>query len=475
MSLISDIRSAIVKDRPFTIKKGRVNPLNVFTRLRHMRDSQYHKERIGQIAQVLACFLRQSPRLTIQQTTNDLTIQTVRAFLKKVSAKYHDDPRIKNCRKQLVAARLAIDPKFVSSDFQKFAIETHLDRYLLQFGHRLIPNCLDFEILVNGEYKAWKEARKKIKPSPKISHRPQQIWKYGQNGIQNKDMYDWSKLKPFKKGNPNDWGNQYIFEFCACCSRNGSVRLQGDHAWFRLKTPEGDIYSIGLYRLGKRGKLDHVCFPFRVKPGHLMQPDVSEFWPIPIFTIPVAITKEQFEAIKQSVEEDKKNEGTKFQLFDNNCTQYTKRKAALAGINIPTSIHIIRYITPKCILKVTDKLPKLIRKVISVVATPFLNLILFFLGSGKVDKSLKNKRITIKPHSSSFADLFKQTKLQFHPPLYLAHHTRPLIENWRKKKLEKYQDEKRRLIKRKDPSLKNRLEQIEKKIKRIPYALPKKL
>lgn len=401
---------------------------------------KYRTERIGRIASNLALLLSSQPRLDIPLAQKHIIVLTTRRFLKDLKV---EDPRISECRKQLLAMKLAIDADVFDANpgFQKFASKYHLERYMMEYRHSLTidPESKKISILKEGKLEAWQEKMALNVPKQKEGH-PSQPWIYGADGLQNQDMYNWSELMAFKNGNPADWGHRYIFEFCAICS--ASPQKTGDHSWFRLKTPSGEIYSIGLYRPGKGGLFDNLHFPLRVKEGYLMQPDVSEFWPGETQTIPFEITQNDFLEMKRVIEEDKKHDKQVFQLLQSNCVLYTKKIARIAKIEIPTAVSVARLLTPKALDPAINAmcrvLPNCIIKVVSAVCAFFYNLVQLALGAGRVDEKVKDRiGRSVQPHLASIRDVFSISKAELHHPNTLGHKTRLFVENWRNQEIAK--------------------------------------
>ena len=175
-----------------------------------------------------------------------------------------------------------------------------------------------------------------------------------------------------------------------------------------------------------------------------MQPDVSEFWDFDIFTIATAISKEEFFKMKQTIEEDKKNEDQVFQLISSNCLLYCKKIGAIAGIDIPTGGNVINLFAPPGLQERVKKglscLPVCIQKVCAVAATFFVNLILIFLGATRIDHQLNaQQRQRAVPHLRSLKDLCDQSKIHMHEPMTFAFKTREKVLEWRKKEIESLQ------------------------------------
>ncbi|MDB6081156.1 MAG: hypothetical protein JWO53_428, partial [Chlamydiia bacterium] len=299
------------------------------------------------------------------------------------------------------------------------------------------------------------------------SSKPLQRWMYGSKGLQNKNMYEWSELQPYKKGDPATWDHQYIFEYCVCCTDNPNKT--GDHTWIRLKTPEGDIYSVGLYRPSKRDWRDNYKFPLRLKKGYLMQPDVSEFWPTDIFKIPVAITKEHFLQMKKMLETDKRNDKLVFQLFHRNCTLYVAKIAAIAHIKLPTAKLAWHFLTPSLVEKKIEKialyLPEIVVKIVRVVVGVFLNFFLLALGATIVDAAVFEKNNQQEPHIKNLSDFFDYRKTELNHPNILGKEIAAGIAKWRTSEIA-------RLEKLKISGAFKENEEVDAEIKRVRFALP---
>jgi len=356
-------------------------------------------------------------------------------------------------RKEVLAAKLCIDSNLFSKNvgFLKFAKDAHLEHHLDGYKESLKVDGDQIYIKFQGKMTLWQDVKKWLdrqpdfpKYDPPFEDFEPQVCYYGKEGVQKKDLFDWKTWEPCKREDPKKWGRKYVFEYCVC-SADGGVQPQGSHSWLRLKTPEGDIYSVGLYRPGKGSSFDSLNFPFRVKKGRLMAHDMSDFWPtdkIKRHTLSWEITKDQFEAIKGSVEEDKKHEATlSFQTNGNNCTQYVNSKAAMTGIFLPTKRCFIVYLLPEFARSIIDRICRcrpiwitslVLFSPVAALATLVANAILLALGTSRVDDSLKG-RARVLPSHHSFWHFFDPRKIFFHPPRFVAHYVFPYIRRWRKK------------------------------------------
>lgn len=422
----------------------KIKPLSIFTRIWHWNDSKFHEERLSTLASVVAQVISAQQRLSIAVAAEDPTLKMARSLLKDLQRKRINTTALEILKKEVIAAKLGISSNTLDHNpgLQKFTELYHLERYLLRYNHALHidPTTQKASIIKEGNFQPWEQVLEETKTWLPFSNKPQLAWIYGPDGVQNKDMYEWKKLKPFIKADPADWNHQYVFEFCACYNPN-SIK-NGNHSWLRLKTPTGDIYSVGLYRPDKVSFYDNLKAPLRIKPGYLMQPDVSEFWDFAISTIDFTITEENFLKIKEAIETDKKNEDLVFQLFNNNCLLYCKKLAMMSGVDLPTSQTALHFIVPPSIFSPVSKfmntLPTFIQKVCLVATTVFLNVLQIALGGCHIDKNLNaQQRKRAVPHLNSLRDIFDVSKTYLNHPNTLAFKTRQNVLEWRKKQMER--------------------------------------
>ncbi len=384
--------------------------------------------------------------LTPKEAIVDPTLKAVRNFFKKINPKFKLSGKIKDCWDRFRAAKLGITPEVLQDNptFDEFTKRFPLERYLAEYDKQvLLLSDDELNITYEGVYTPWKtvyaniskeleEQDILIEKSGKNPDKFYQPWYYGPKGIQVGDMYDWNKLESFNKELREPDDQQHYFEYCVCCS-DDKLRLQGDHSWFRLVDGNGNVYSAGK---NLRRKLDgNPIFPLRAKPGAIMSPDVSEFWPIKIHKLRVKITPDQFTAIKGAVEQSKQKTISKFQIFKSNCQGFVNKMAKIADLELPTSYSVVRLITHKSLQNIYDKinpkLPKTIQKIFRVIGTFFANLILVILGNGVTDSLVKKHHINYKPKIESWKDLFDPEKLKFHPPYY-AQKVFAAVEKWQK-------------------------------------------
>ena len=399
--------------------------------------STFRNEQLAQRAEDLTHLFEQEPRQEPAAAQSNPHVLAGRRFFKNFPSIV--DSRIDTCRREHLALKLGIpgDVFAFNPGFEKFATDSHLERYLMEYHHTLHvnPHTQELSIRANGEYVQWAEAAHLLAHFSQPSVSPRLPWVYGQDGIQGDDMYNWKTLKPYKRTDASQWGFRYIFELVVCCA--DTPHKTGDHGFLRLKTPDGAVYSVGLYRPGKRGLSDNLKFPFRLKRGYLMMPDVTEFWPCEIRSLQVAITQQQFDVMKGRIEYEKAQDKLIFQLFQSNCVLWAKHIAESAEIPLPsTDDTITRLLTPRRIQPLVDSccslMPSCVKTAASIPIAIVVNSLQLVLGAGVVDKEVRLRNGPhIRPHIASLADLFRPSKMKLHHPYTFGNETLRWVQEWR--------------------------------------------
>lgn len=418
-------------------------PLGLFSRLWHWRDAKFHEARLSQLAAAVAKVIALQQRFSVSEAAQNPALKAARNLLKEIKSWNLKTAGVNDLQKEVTAAKLGINAKDLDNNpgLQEFCERHHLERYLLIFNHSLQINPEgQINILKDNRLESWSTVFLESKNWFQKSQMPSLAWVYGQEGIQNRDMYEWDELKPFMKGDPADWHHQYVFEICSC--HNPLSIKNGVHSWFRLKTPSGDIYSAGLYRSEKTDWTENLKFPLRIKPGYLMQPDVSEFWDFEITAVDFAITEEQFHQIKETVERDKKNENLLFQAFDNNCLVYNKKLAKIGGVDFPTLENILTFAvsgsTARQVGKFFGKLPSFVQKICLHISAFFINLGQLCFGGAMIDSGLnEQQRRKAVPLFNSFLDLFDVSKVYVNHPNTISQVIYKNVKKWRRKEIER--------------------------------------
>lgn len=266
--------------------------------------------------------------------------------------KYKDNLNLQNA---ITAFKVGIPYELLLKhlDFSHFARVNAIHRYLLVYNHELRYDHDTIWILYEGLYCDWRKISKYVMSDARKELKGQ----YSRNGIIHNYLFEWDTLMPFLRalkenevedlsnistGLPvpmkHDWGDRYILEICAWIVSN--PRLTGDHLWHRLKTPLGDVYSVGQYRPRKLQGHEQFVFPMKIKTSQFFSPDLCEFWTGPYTTLSVEITASQFHDMKRKMELDQMRQEHIYQLFEDNCVDYTMSICKIAGVFFSTKIPI---------------------------------------------------------------------------------------------------------------------------------------
>jgi hypothetical protein len=398
---------------------------------------KFSRKHMQEIAATAGKVLSEMPRISPRDALNSNELPAFNRFLKQAKP-IQASKEFKTFEIELIAYKLGISSKALKANegFEAFAKQTRIWQYLSIFDHSLKEGeGGSLEVMHEGTLKPWSEVKDiALEKGIKVAHMPDiynPALKYRQSGIANDTYYNWTELKPFKKEENHAWGNRYIVELCALAG--SGFRLFGDHSWIRLKTPEGDIYSFGIYR-----EDNFIASGLSVKQADIQSPDVSEFWPEKIHTIAFEIKQEQFQAIKAKVEQDKKT-GVIFHVVEKNCSTYAVEILESAGIKLIEKGSVAGSFLPRTLYQKVygffDRIkgfPKKITLVtLHIIQYPLailFNLAFLFLGGRKVSDKAKGAR----PLFEKFTDLLKTKAMYSYLPFSFAYVSKPKIENARK-------------------------------------------
>ncbi|RKP27601.1 hypothetical protein SYNPS1DRAFT_20910 [Syncephalis pseudoplumigaleata] len=306
-----------------------------------------------------------------------------------------------------------IDILDANPGFEELAAKNHLHRYLFVQKHELTTNAAGTLVLLrDGTPRLWPDIRNEIRVDPSTGV---MLGQYNYEGFIERGVYDWDVLTPFyvEPQLPPPWGDRYLFEFCSWIVDR--PRMMGDHTFIRLKTPQGEWYSMGFH--------EQFVFPMKIKASKFMSPDVSEYWNGPCTSLSVEVTKEQFERMKAQIEHDQINGDHTYQA------SYGKSIATIAGLNLPSSIPIIEVLVSSQTLKDRGRkalnwkyLPKWIKPFLKGCWTVAFNLFGLVFGSGMIDKENTPKFKGIRPFIGDLHDLTNPDKTITDHPFIIGHY-----------------------------------------------------
>lgn len=457
MTSLSALNGCLNDQAPFSLIYNQQTHEIHYIKLKKRQQTNWHDNALA-----LSLFLQHLPLLqSPKEAVENKLLSVSRSVIKKLSEKLENDPVIKKCNNLLLAHRLAIPEEVLDRNpgFAAFAKQCFLYNYLAAYDERLSYDSNTHELLIKYKKQQvkWSHVPERIKRFHPIDRgNVYEPWKYGPNGLRDKNFYDFVDLKKVFRRDPREWGNRFVLGICTSCVDKPRTDA-GDHSWVRLYDGEtGYIYSVGLYRPDKRYEDKPRKDCLRVKAGFLMI-DSSEFWGQPIQEIRVGITKNQFMEMKTLIERDKTKEikrtpsqekledALKFQLMHANCTAYAGKVAGVARINLPDRIPFYmaffysKFYSATMMKRITvlsSWIPGWVQRINTFVLTFLGNIIALAYGAWKVDPALAAVSNT-KPSFNSLSQLLDRNLILNRSPFVLGQITRLKIEKWRADETEK--------------------------------------
>lgn len=435
-----------VEQQKIESPKSEPTPSGITTKAIHLWDKSYHEKRIETLAKYyiekLKLYLEANPRRSVPDALKDKLVYTdVRNFLRNDGVNHGKNPLIVELKKLHLAAKLGITPEVMDANegFESYA-RNSLERYLLKFSEeiKVDPFSKEISLKFEGEYTPWSEIYKaKVKRDENPNGDLRYHWHYNRNGVQwNKDFFIFDTLEPmFIRKDLTEEEKIDTFEVCAIESvKTWLAPITGVHVWFRIKTSDGRVYCLGVYRPAKTGFLDHFDRSFRIKQAYFGH-EISEFWPMDeddFRSIEVQITPEQRDKILEKFMRDAKDPEKTFQISQGNCVVYASDILRdIVGVTLPTEQSLFGLLNPKRFHWITNQIPRKIREICVAVGAIFVNLLQVALGATLVDKKVKAKNV--KPLISSFWDIFNPKKALGYHPYSIFTKTHDWVQNWRKK------------------------------------------
>lgn len=209
-----------------------------------------------------------------------------------------------------------------------------------------------------------------------------------------------SSFLPYTRDDPAKWGKQYVFEIVTGTDKENKET----HSWVRLKTPDGKIFSHGLYGESLKG-LQNLR-PYKIRQGTTESPDhfdLLEKERVDMAATPIAINAKQFELVKKYIEETINN-GVPFNDISYNSTTYVRALAHLIDIDLDTKQKISSFGAKNIFNRRLQRIQKRglgedMKKVLSSLAQNPSELALTILGGKAISGQLKNPELINKTKS----------------------------------------------------------------------------
>jgi hypothetical protein len=402
-------------------------PMRLLERVQHLCDERFHVQLVEDNVRCLQDALRATRRMTPLEAQSSPLLAQVRVYEKAKSvqrvlsaARSSSSPRMQQLTERvtelssrLLAARMGLtkEEMDLAPGLQTLAEKHRIYNYMARYNDTCQIVNGEVWIKQGGQQRPWSEVPAALR-SPERQSRGQ-LWPYDATGLTDRSMDVWpeGKMQPFFFADPRSWGGGYVMSLCTSTLEEPRL-MQGDHTWIRLYDPqggerqgEGAIYAVGLYRPEKRQRSEALDSPLRVKPG-FVRLDFSEFWGEPITELSWKIDREQFEAIRERIEQDHAAGMVPFQLVDQNCTRYALDLAEMADVQIEAQTSFMRLLLPQRAARMAQRIfammPRFIQALCLRISGLFWNLVQVKLGAARVDPAVSQRDPT---RTNSFASL----------------------------------------------------------------------
>lgn len=419
----------------------------------------YRQKQTLQKAQLLIKQISDRPLISPQEALIDPLIRKGRSFSKALNKESLPKDLGETFQQVLLAARLGVPVACLQKkpSFADFAKRYFLYNFLGKYNQTLQYDEKEDRLWIRcqGHEKPilWEEVPREIlDPLPQEKGIKKVSWKYGPEGLQNKDFCHPDR-QPFMRQNPEAWNRHYLVQVRVSCVDH--PRFKGDHAWICLKNPQGEVYARG--KMGKDGLLGLFGSAMKMKNGWIEWPDSSELWglaeenqkglqiPSEIKEISFKVEAEDYGKALESFWE----KYASFHLFHNNCYNDVDFFLRFFGVSFPTRTHALWLFAPQffknIVNKAYEKMSLTMRKILRVIFFPlecisglFLNLILLLMGASKVHQATARSELKVVPYINrkNWWKIFSHEFLYLNPPFAIVEISRK-IEAWREIELSK--------------------------------------
>ena len=267
------------------------------------------------------------------------------------------------------AIKCGLDPKiyFKHPDFADFILSAHIQKFFEYFGEHKIKNHGQVGLLVEGEFTPWEAISKRffIEEGKIYSTETgeKKRWIYIGEGLVCYDPLNWKTPIPLMKLKepPGKYLFQVVTSHVKPENQDLSDRvLQGArHTWFRIITPDGNVYSFGM---AFDPREFNVLQPLSSVKGRIACPDAYEASAEKRIETTFPIEKENALNIGEIIKKYNRDENLQFNFIKGNCAGFTQEVLTASGIGgIPKTKMTVSQILWKFIV------PKPVRKIIKSI------------------------------------------------------------------------------------------------------------
>lgn len=280
-------------------------------------------------------------------------------------------------------------------DFERFIENNAWHNKAIAYNHVISMKNNEPHLLVNGISRPWSEVKniQQTDGTPWINQ-----YNYLENvAITAKGLVSTAldKFIPHSHDDPGKWGNQYVLEIVSGKDKQSKDKCLGTHSWIRLKTPDGDIYSHGLY--GGEVKGLEKLSPYAIRKGAADSPDrfdTLEPGRIEMQVTSIPIKAAQFDLLKSTIE-GYMEDGIPYGFSNYNCTSHVRALAALVNVDVGTEERISSFVAKKVFHVRIQRFFKRflgarVKKMTSWIALKICSLALLIMGGNRISKDFKD-------------------------------------------------------------------------------------
>ncbi|MCX6991466.1 MAG: hypothetical protein NTX49_10490 [Chlamydiae bacterium] len=286
---------------------------------------------------------------------NTCQIESLKELVKK-----HDSANFKRW-----SLKCGLDPElyFAHPDFANFILSAFIHKSFEFFGKNQINHGGQVGLLIEGKFTPWEEISKRfVVEDGKIFSTDTGVkkrWIFLSEGLVCHDPYNWKMPAVLMKLEvpPGRYLLQVVTSHIKPANQGLIDRVTDGamHSWFRIITPDGNVYSFGM--LHDRKDIN-LLQPMSSIKNKISCPDVFETYAEKRIETTIPIEGEHVFKIGEIIKKYSRDENIQFHYLKSNCTSFLQEVLTASGIGgIPNTKMTIsrmigKFIFPKPVRRI---------------------------------------------------------------------------------------------------------------------------
>jgi hypothetical protein len=283
------------------------------------------------------------------------------------------------------SVKCGLDPElfFEHPDFANFILTAFIHKSFEYFGKKQINNGGQVGLLVEGKFTPWEDLSKRfVVEEGKIFSTDTGVkkrWIFLSEGLVCHDPYNWKMPVPIMKLEipPGRYLLQVVTSHIKPENQGLIDRVTDGamHSWFRIITPDGNVYSFGM--LHDRKDIN-LLQPMSSIKSKMSCPDVFEAYAEKRIETTIPIEGEHVFKIGEIIKKYSRDENVQFHYLKANCTSFLQEVLTASGVGgIPNTKMTISRVIEKFIF------PKAVRRIMKSIWThTFAHITPSFVAKG---------------------------------------------------------------------------------------------